>query len=337
MVKVLSLPMVRRKSGDAKDIAREFFPVPMRLFKPGQEPPCTIYFKTPGKSRAGGGDPLNLSAARLPESRPQGGEDAWGYFDPADAGPLVAYLSARIQEKSAGGGTSAIEKAGFFYDTAVVWMQHLFHGGDPEKFTADQLHLAEIIVPRLYALLLAAGPQEVAAAVRRYDAGLFTHSVNVCVLGLAFTRHLGWPEPEAEIFGLGALLHDIGMVFLPRELWTKTGPLSAEEREAIKTHPQRGVQLLENISDLPGAVFYMAAQHHESGDGCGYPLGLPERAIHPWATLLRLLDTYEAMTSIRPWRPPLSSSKALQVLKHGAGGYSLAPALLGSFEDFLES
>jgi putative nucleotidyltransferase with HDIG domain len=174
-----------------------------------------------------------------------------------------------------------------------------------------------------------------AAALRRHDSGLFTHSVNVCLLGLAFTRHLGWPEPEAEIFGLGALLHDIGMIYLPRELWTKTGPLSAEEREAIRTHPQRGVRLLENFADLPGTVFYMAAQHHESDDGSGYPLGLPERAIHPWATLLRLLDTYEAITSIRPWRAPLSSPKALQVLKHGAGGHSLA--LLGRFQEFLES
>ncbi|MDI6852650.1 MAG: HD domain-containing phosphohydrolase [Deltaproteobacteria bacterium] len=320
MARVLQLPILKKKSEITGGAERELFPVPLRLFRPGQEPPCPIYFKPLGHRRAGGG----------------GAEEAWGYFDPADAGPLVIYLSARLKETEAAADTSAVEKARFVYDTAVVWIQHVFHGSS-EKLTAGQLHLAEHIVRRLYALLSEAGPREAAALVRRHDAGLFTHSVNVCLLGLAFTRHLGWPAAEAEVFGLGALLHDIGMVFLPRELWTKTGPISAEEREAIRTHPQRGVQLLEKFSDLPGTIFYMAAQHHETGDSSGYPLGLPEQAIHPWATLLRLLDTYEAMTSIRPWRAPLDSPKALQVLKHGAGGTSLAPALLDRLGEFLET
>ncbi|MBW1991944.1 MAG: HD domain-containing protein [Deltaproteobacteria bacterium] len=229
-------------------------------------------------------------------------EQAWGYYNLAEAGNLLDHLLARLQ-------------------------------GIPER-----LQPAQDLLRAWFGLIREAPqPRNLVQTVRRHDSGLFTHSVNVAVLGLAFVRHLGWPEPEAAVFGLGALLHDIGMISLPRSLWGKTGLLTGEEQEAIKAHPQAGVHFLENLSHLPETVVFMVAQHHESDDGSGYPLGLPEPAIHPWARLLRLLDAYEAMTSIRPWRAPLSSPKALKILRHAAGGPSTLALLAGLEEFFREN
>jgi HD-GYP domain-containing protein (c-di-GMP phosphodiesterase class II) len=317
-----------------KEQGRNLYPVPLRLFSPGQAPPCRIYRQSHAGTGAGEGAPMDGPADHVFVPSPGGGETAWGYFDLSETGLLLNYLSARLQDEVAGDGLATLEEARFLYDLTLIWTQHIFQG-DPESPAPDQLHLAKILMARLHHLIKGVErPREVFLGVRRHDSGLFTHSVNVCMLGMAFVQYLGWPQQEAEIFGLGALLHDIGMAFLPRSTWTKTAPLTTEEQEAIKTHPQRGVKFLENFSDLPGTVFFMVAQHHESDDGAGYPLGLPRQAIHPWARLLKLLDTYEAMTSIRPWRAPLSSPKALKVLEHSVGAGSSPPALLASLGEF---
>jgi HD-GYP domain-containing protein (c-di-GMP phosphodiesterase class II) len=334
MNRVLQFPLMMARS-EPKAEAGPLYPLPLRLFKPGRALPVTVYRHSRARGGAGGDAPAFWSRGQSfsPPAGP-GDDSAWGYFHLADTAPLLAYLSQRLEEMVAGDGPAAAEKARFLYDMTIVWTQHLFSRG-PEALTPEQFHLADVLIARLLRLLSDADkPQYVVLAVRRHDSGLFTHSVNVCMLGLAFVRHLGWLEQDAATFGLGALLHDIGMASLSQDTWTKTGPLTAAEQEDIRTHPQRGVQLLENFPDLAGEIFLMAAQHHESDDGSGYPLGLPEQAIHLWARLLRLLDSYEAMTSIRPWRAPLNSLRALKVLRHGAGEGGQTPALLTSFEQF---
>jgi putative nucleotidyltransferase with HDIG domain len=330
MAQILALPFVKERQCEVVAKPSNLYPLPLRLFELGQALPCTIFFKG-----SPGGGPSFQPRGRLFTSVP-GRHDpaAWGYFDLAEAGPLLSYLSSRLEEPPAPEDASPLDLAQFLYDMTLVWTQHVYFGEAPSR-TPEQVHLAMSLLARLLAVLQTAGhPQDIIQAVRRHDSGVFTHVVNVSVLGLAFARHLGWPEPETMALGLGALLHDIGMASLPREIWAKTEPLTAREQEEIKTHPLLGVHLLESFGELPEEIFFMTIQHHEGGDGAGYPLGLPEQAIHPWARLLKLLDTYEAMTSIRPWRAPLSSPKALKVLQHGAGASSGTPALLADFAEF---
>ncbi len=330
MAQILALPVI--KDGQCEVVAkpRNLYPVPLRLFEPGQALPCTIFFKgSPGGEPSF--QPRGRTFAPVVDSRDPA---AWGYFDLGEAGALLRYLYSRLEACPMSEEASLLDRAHFFYDLALVWTQHAYFG-EAESRTPEQVHLAINLSARLLALLQAAGhPQEIAQAVRRHDSGVFSHAVNVFVMSLAFGQHLGWPATEVAVFGLGALLHDIGMASLPRELWAKTEPLTAGEQEQIKAHPLQGVQLLNSFGELPEEIFFMTVQHHEGDDGAGYPLGLPDQAIHPWARLLKLLDIYEAMTSIRPWRAPLSSPKALKVLQHGAGAGSPAPALLASFEKF---
>lgn len=332
MAQILALPLAKEKQHAVVAKPRHLYPLPLRLFQPGQPLPCTVFFK----GASGGGPSFQPRGRCFPSVPDPHDPAAWGYFDLAEANALLSYLSSRLEEQSISQGASPLDRAHFLYDMALVWTQHAYFG-EGQGRTPEQARLAISLLARLFAVLQTARrPQELIQAVRRHDSGVFTHAVNVSFLGLAFARHLGWREPEVIAFGLGALLHDIGMVSLPPEIWAKSEPLTAKEQEEIKTHPLRGVQLQDSFGELPGEIFFMTVQHHEGGDGDGYPLGLPEEAMHPWARLLQLLDTYEAMTSIRPWRAPLSSPKVLKILQHRAGASSPAPALLASFREFWE-
>jgi HD-GYP domain-containing protein (c-di-GMP phosphodiesterase class II) len=114
------------------------------------------------------------------------------------------------------------------------------------------------------------------------------------------------------------------MMPLAQETFHQTSPLSDQDWEEIKAHPNRGAALLTSLAPLPEEVLVMIRQHHEGTDGSGYPLGLKRDAIHPWARVLRILDSYEAITSLRPWRPPMNERQALRLMTSAwsaQGGY----------------
>jgi putative nucleotidyltransferase with HDIG domain len=155
---------------------------------------------------------------------------------------------------------------------------------------------------------------DAANRLRRHDSGLFSHCLNVSLLTLAFSPSLDWTGQEGETLALGTLLHDLGMMPWAPETFRQTAPLTDEEWEQIKTHPDRGAELLKPYTEIPEEVVLMVRQHHESANGSGYPLGLQGDEIHPWAKVLRMLDSYEAMTSLRPWRPPIGERQALRIM-----------------------
>jgi HD-GYP domain-containing protein (c-di-GMP phosphodiesterase class II) len=151
--------------------------------------------------------------------------------------------------------------------------------------------------------------------LRRSGEKLEAHALNTAILGLAFTKYLGWPEEEIIEFAQGALLHDLGMVEVPSILINKKGRLSKSERELIKKHPQEGCLIIKEIAPLGLNPMVMIIQHHEYGDGSGYPQGLKLPAIHHWARILRIIDSYEAMTSNRSWREKFDPVDALKEIR----------------------
>lgn len=253
----------------------------------------------------------------------------------ANSQRLLLTLRQAMQTLMQDLGPSPEEKGALLYDLLLAWTRQFYE--TPECRSGPLLDVARDLLGTLYRLLAAAPHLGLMAlSFRRLDAGLPGHSLNVSLLALSYARHYGWPETAARTLGLGALLHDLGMTALPGA-WEKSGPLSSDELELLRRHPQGGVQLLTPFPQLPGKVFLMVAQHHENADGSGYPLGLPLAAIHPYARLLRILDTFEALTSVRPWRPPLSPAKALAcMLYSGAHGTEFDLRLLENVRRFLD-
>ncbi|MHB8067393.1 MAG: HD-GYP domain-containing protein [Desulfobaccales bacterium] len=151
--------------------------------------------------------------------------------------------------------------------------------------------------------------------IRRHSYRLYTHCLHVSLLSMAFTRFLGWERTEIQEFGLGALIHDIGLIRIPRNILEKEGPLVPEEMAQVKRHPLDGHLMMQELASLRQETRQMVLEHHENGDGSGYCSGLRINAIHPWARILRILDSYEAMTAKRPWRPAIEPKEALWIMR----------------------
>jgi HD-GYP domain-containing protein (c-di-GMP phosphodiesterase class II) len=130
---------------------------------------------------------------------------------------------------------------------------------------------------------------------------VYTHSINVTVIGLLFGKYLSLKEHDLNCLGTGLLLHDIGKVIIHPDVINKSGRLTEEEFWAIKRHPKAGLDHLEHIGTIDGRCLKIVIQHHENYDGTGYPYNISGNDIHLFGRIARIIDVYDAMTSNRPY------------------------------------
>lgn len=158
---------------------------------------------------------------------------------------------------------------------------------------------------------------DMAEAVDLRFSGSARHSETVGRYAEMTARELGLPEWRISRIRLAGILHDIGKAGVPNSILHKPGPLTVEEYEQIKRHPELGAQMIEHVS-LSDVREWVAA-HHERPDGLGYPRGLSAGMIPLEARIVAVADAYEAMTSDRPYRDSIGYEAALAELRHGAG------------------
>jgi HD-GYP domain-containing protein (c-di-GMP phosphodiesterase class II) len=145
------------------------------------------------------------------------------------------------------------------------------------------------------------------------------HSLNVCILTIAFARHLGHSEKEIRRIGLCALLHDVGKAKIPIEILNKPGRFTDEEFELMKQHSTFGRDLLISMSDTDMAAIDVAYCHHERMDETGYPRQLQRHQIPYYARIVAITDTYDAITSSRCYDSGRSSMDALDIIYKSRG------------------
>ena len=150
--------------------------------------------------------------------------------------------------------------------------------------------------------------------ILRADYSTYAHCVNVCMLAMAFGSYLGLHPSRVHSLGMGGLLHDVGMARVPRRILDKRGILTRDEQMAIKRHPRLGYDMLVSVSSVPYDVLMVVLHHHENADGSGYPSGFTAARIPDLAKLLRVVDTYDAMTSMRPYHDALPAYDAATTL-----------------------
>jgi putative nucleotidyltransferase with HDIG domain len=129
---------------------------------------------------------------------------------------------------------------------------------------------------------------------------------------------LGLPPEELDVLHRGGLLHDIGKIGVPADILDKTGKLSAREKDLIREHVKWGARILEPIAAF-AEIMPIVLQHHESFDGSGYPEGLAGKAINLGARIFAVADTFDALTSHRPYREAIGKEQAIEIIKNGAG------------------
>lgn len=148
-----------------------------------------------------------------------------------------------------------------------------------------------------------------------YTAG---HQRRVAGLALSIGRLMDLPEHKIKNIQIAASLHDIGKMYIPAEILSKPGELTAVERLLVKTHPQAGYDIVKSIP-FTEPIAQILIQHHERLDGSGYPYGLSGPEILMEARIIAVADVVEAMSSHRPYRPAFGIEKALHEIVKNKG------------------
>lgn len=157
-----------------------------------------------------------------------------------------------------------------------------------------------------------------AATIEARDLYTYGHSRKVRSYAVALAEALKLPPEKVAIISHAALLHDIGKIGIYDEVLNKPGKFNIQEMEIIKTHPQLSRTIVAHVPSLTPCLPAIL-HHHERWDGAGYPSGLKGDAIPLEARILTIADSFDAMTSLRPYRAPLSYKEAIEELKHCAG------------------
>jgi len=174
-----------------------------------------------------------------------------------------------------------------------------------------------------------------ANAIEAKDPYTKGHTERVATVSNKIAEFLKLSEQEKEHLNFAALLHDIGKIGISKDILWKHCSLDECEEDEVKTHPDKGVQILEPVHFLK-PVFSTIRHHHERFDGTGYPLGLKGKEIPFKARIISLADTWDAMLSNRPYRKALSREDAKNELKNHAG-IQFDPDIVDAFLEMLDS
>lgn len=152
--------------------------------------------------------------------------------------------------------------------------------------------------------------------MRGYDDVTYVHCMNVALLSNLIGRSV-YPEishEELEVLTLSGLLSDIGKILVPEEVINKTGRLTLPEYNLAKTHVFHGNNILKRLN-LDPRIAEVAMRHHERCDGSGYPGGLRGEQIEEFARIVAIADTYDAMTTDRPYRPAICPFEVIHMFE----------------------
>ncbi len=160
--------------------------------------------------------------------------------------------------------------------------------------------------------------QSLAAAVEAKDAVTSRHIHRVAELAVGLAAAVDPRLAESDDFLFGCLLHDVGKIGVPERILSKRGPLTHSEWRVMRRHPEAGDRLTRPLG-LAATVHDIVLHHHERWDGAGYPDRLAGEAIPLAARIVSVCDALEAMTAVRPYRPPFSPDEALERIRAQAG------------------
>jgi HD-GYP domain-containing protein (c-di-GMP phosphodiesterase class II) len=155
--------------------------------------------------------------------------------------------------------------------------------------------------------------------IKNMDNYTYQHSVNVAILSLVIGMQLQLSRQELHQLCLGALLHDVGKVLLPREIVQKYENVTPEEFELVKQHASKGYEYLKHSQDIPAASRMIVLQHHERVSGNGYPERRKGEQINNLAKVVAVADSYDKITSDRPSRRGISPNEAVEYIMASGG------------------
>lgn len=155
------------------------------------------------------------------------------------------------------------------------------------------------------------------------------HVERVTAYTLVLAEYLGVHGVQLESIEFGSILHDVGKILVNEQIWMKASPLSDDERRQIQTHSEKGAEMIGNIAYLASTV-PMIRYHHEHWDGSGYPDGLVGEQIPFEARVIAVTDSFDAMTTDRPYHQAVSLQRAYDIVLRNSGS-QFDPTVVSAF------
>lgn len=232
--------------------------------------------------------------------------DLFSHADASRGGQAVVSLGARgFTAQSRKNLRERQESAGLILDS-------LFR----QSFLEEQARADGVMLAAAYYLTAQTANDELVNMAKRVGqhTDLCQQALKTASLGMAIALETGCTLDDVRLVGLCGLIHDWGMIKVPASVRNSAASLSTVDAAVVKQHPAHVFSILEKLAGVPTQLPLVCGQIHESPDGLGYPRGRKQHAIHPLARIVRVADTYVALTSPRPWRAPLTPNGAMECL-----------------------
>lgn len=266
-------------------------------------------------------------AAPPRQSEPQG-----SLLDAISSLDRTGVLAARVRAKPYENVVSTREEAGratLAYDSATTVMNDLLAQLRAGKaLNAEKLQVA--ISPMIDSVMRNQDAMAWLVQLRKRDTYSYNHSLASSVWAVILGRHLGFDRVGLDTLAMGGLLLDLGKAQIPREILTREGPLTDAEHAIVRRHVSIGMSLVKKTPGVNADAIAMIAGHHERHDGSGYPDGLAGADIPVYGRIAGLIDTFDAMTTKRPYAPAKSAYDAIREL-NGLSGNAFQRELVEQF------
>ena len=231
---------------------------------------------------------------------------------------FVASMPFALEEPQS--GEAVLAEAAALYRRSIPKITSLF--GEARLGRAVDAAEAAALVDEISDSVLR-NPGALISVVRlkRRDEYTYMHSVAVCALMVGLGRQLGLPTEQLRNVGMAGMLHDLGKMLMPLQVLNKPGKLTDDEFTVMKSHPERGHEMLVQGGAVGPMVLDVCLHHHEKIDGSGYPHGLRGEQISLFAKMGAVCDVYDAITSVRPYKAGWDPGESLRRMAQWKGHF----------------
>ena len=234
------------------------------------------------------------------------------YIDETEEERYKAYVERHIQTIAKSSDVPTEQKARLVYQKATEVIDAMF--ANPESL--ENVKNAQPVVNSFIDIILNdTKAVESLMKITAHDFYTHTHSINVSIYTLSLGAFLGISGEELEVLGMAAILHDLGKSKVDYDIINKNGKLDDAEFEEMKKHPASGHEIALGLGITDERILSGIRHHHEKIDGGGYPDGISGDQISQFARIIGVCDVFDALTTKRSYKDPMSSFESLRLMK----------------------
>ncbi len=253
------------------------------------------------------------------------------YIDVLEQEQYFMQVTDNLSSVASDDGLTPNIRAEKIYNVSTAIMKEFFENSGSKKILnsadkiMDAMHTCLEVTNQGFSLLAS-------TMIKNYPA--YIHSVNVGLYCLSYANKVKMPADEARIIAIGGLFHDLGLTAISDETLYKKEKLDMDEIQWMRSHTEEGSTIIKGLKLYNDEVVKMAAQHHESFDGKGYPYALASDQISHFSRICKVADVYESLTSPVVYRKAMKPLDALTVMTRDMKGV-FDPKILRNFISLL--